>query len=277
MTWPYIIAALAFALALLLHFLAKRARSLATLMVTTDTKRIGDIAALVGEVRRELPGDTESGYAEYCELKGELVSDEPVIGELSGSEVGLYEVEVVRVIETRRERRRDDGSTSVTWHKSEETLTSNRREAITHIDDGSGRVRLLPRGAELRLDKLVDRFEPPSVVEQSGHSGLSLRVGSFQLALTGGLSGSHRRTLGYRFTERALPINRPVYALGEVADTSDGLVLRKPSSSDEPFLVSLKSEGELISAKRASAKWLRVGSICATITAIALVVMGLLK
>ena len=265
------------ALSGLLHYLSKRALGRAALMATTDTKRIADIQELVAQVRRELPGDEASGYAEFCELKGKLVSDEPVRGELSGEEVGIYHAEVLRVIETRRERRNDDGSVSVSWHKSNETLSSNRREATLHLDDGSGRLCVLTAGAEMELDKVVDRFEPPAAVERTSGQGLSLAVGSFSLNLSGSHRGSQRRTLGYRFTEKVLPLNKPVYALGEVADTSDGLVLRKPNASSDPFVVSLKSETELIASKQSAAKWLKYGALASIIAGSALVVMGLLK
>ena len=127
------------------------------------------------------------------------------------------------------------------------------------------------------MDTLVERFEPPPAVEHSGGSQLALKVGSFSLALSGSTHGSHRRTLGYRFEERVLPLDRAVYVLGEIADTSDGLVLRKSTTTEGPYLISLKTEAELIQSKAASAKWLRLGAIACVITGFGLAVMGLLK
>jgi hypothetical protein len=129
----------------------------------------------------------------------------------------------------------------------------------------------------MQLDTIVERFEAPNAVEYMGGSQLSLRVGGFSLAVGGNQHGNHRRTLGYRFEERILPLDRSVYVLGEVADTADGLVLRKPATTEGPYVVSLKSEAELIQSKEASAKWLKIGAIASVITGIALVVMGLLK
>jgi hypothetical protein len=261
----------------LTHFLSKRASKRAVLMLTTETKLLGEVRSLVDEIRADLDGDGESGYSEHCELKGKLVSDEPVRGELSGQDVAIYEAKVVRVIETRRERRDDEGHVTVSWVKSNETLSSNRREASFYLEDDSGRVRVLPAGAEIQLDPIVERFEAPSAVEQLGGSQLSLGIGSFSMSLSGGVHGDQRRTLGYRFEERILPLNRDVYVLGEVADTSDGLVLRAGSTKDDPFVISLKTEAELVRSKEASAKWLRLGAIVSLIGGIALVVMGLLK
>ena len=61
----------------LLQFFSKRATHRATLMATTETKKLGDISALIDEVRAELGEGGESGYAEHCELKGKLVAVEP--------------------------------------------------------------------------------------------------------------------------------------------------------------------------------------------------------
>ena len=261
----------------LLHYLSGRANARAALMATTDTKKLSDLQSLVDEVRAELGGDAESGYSEYCELKGKLSAPAPVRGELSGEDVAIYDTQVVRVIETRRERRDDNGHVTVTWDKSNETLSSNRREAEFYLDDGTGRVRVLPSGAEMELDTIVERFEAPAAVEYDAGSQLSLRVGGFSLAVGGRMHGSQRRTIGYRFVERVLPLDRAVYVLGEVADTSDGLVLRAATSEQGPYVISLKSEAELIQAKQSSAKWLRIGAIVSGVAGIALAVIGLLK
>ena len=261
----------------LLAFLSRRAAGRAVLMSTTDTKSLGNVETLVQEIRADLPGDDSSGYAEYCELKGQFVCDEPVVGELSGESVAIVETKVLRVIETRRERKEEDGRVTVTWHKSNETLSENRREATFWLDDGSGRVRVLPKGAEMEMDKIVERFEPPSAVERSSGSQMALSVGSFSLSVAGARHGNQRRTLGYRFEERVMHLGRDIYALGEVADTNDGIVLRKPETTDGPYVLSLKSEAELIQSKESSARWLKIGAIVALASALALAVMGLLK
>ena len=129
----------------------------------------------------------------------------------------------------------------------------------------------------MELDTIVERFEAPAAVEYDAGSQLSLRVGGFSLAVGGRMHGSQRRTIGYRFVERVLPLDRAVYVLGEVADTSDGLVLRAATGEQGPYVISLKSEAELIQAKQSSAKWLRIGAIVSGVAGIALAVIGLLK
>ena len=64
--------------------------------------------------------------------------------------------------------------------------------------------------------------------------------------------------------------------LGEVADTADGLVLRKPEERGKPFLLSLKSEDEVVRSTESSAKWMMIGGAVLGAGGIALVVVGLL-
>ena len=272
-----ILGAALFVGALALQAFSKRAAHRAFLLSTTKTRNLAEVEALVEAVRSELPGDEASGYAEHCELKGVLTSESPVSGELSGEEVALSECKVERHIETRHESRDSHGKVNVSWRKSVEVLNSHRRESVFFLNSHGRKIRILPAGAELTLHTVVDRFEPPASVEQQHGSGLSLTIGTFSLSLAGGLQGSSRRTLGYRFEERALPLDRPIYAMGEVADTNDGLVLRKPHSSDSPFILSVKSEGELVAESQSSAKWRRVGAVSCAVLGIALVVIGLLK
>jgi len=246
-------------------------------MGTTETRRLSDLAALVAEVRADLLGDEASGYAEYCELKGTLTSSEPVRGELSGEDVAIYESRVERLLETRHETRHDDGRITSEWRKSTESLSSNRREATFFLDDGTGRVRVDIAGAELSLEKVVDRFEPPGAVEREGDGALALTIGGFSLSVAGVDTRSDRRTVGYRFEERILPLGRDVYALGEVIDTGDGLILRKTAEKEQPFVLSLRSETQLIGASEASARWRKAVGAVAIAVGIALAVIGLLK
>ncbi len=259
--------------AVVLFVLSKKSESKAFEMKATETSRVGDLQGLMAEIAADMPGGGGSGYSDFVELKGTIVCDQPVTGEMSNQPVALYETRVERQIETRREVRDSQGNVRTEWSKSTETVSSNRRDATFYLDDGTGRLRVRPEGADLQLETIVDRFEQPSAVEQ----GASLAIGGMRLAVGSGFGmsmGSDRRTIGYRFIERVLPIGRPLYALGEVADTDDGLVLRKPADKDKPFLLSLKSEEELVRSAESSAKWLRIGAVALGVGGIALAVIG---
>jgi hypothetical protein len=262
-----------------LLFWSKKKKQGAAVMATTETSRVGDLVALVDSVRAELPGGGGSGYAEVVELKGTVVCDAPVIGELSGQAGAICDSRVMRVVETRHEVRDSQGSVRTEWRKSEEVVSQNRREAVFHLDDGSGRVRVLPSGAKLELEKVVDRFEPPTGVEQGLGDALTVGYGGFRVSVgaSGFASGGHRRTLGYRFEERLLPVGRALYALGELADVDDGLVLRQPTAKGASYLLSLKSEAELVAAASKAARWMAVGGVGLAVLGALLAVIGLVR
>jgi hypothetical protein len=263
--------------AIVLFVLSRKAGDRALFMQATETKPIGEIRALVAEIAADLgPGGT--GYAEFAEFKGTVVCDNPITGEFSGAPAAVVRTRVERQIETLRETRDSQGNVRTEWHRSSETLSSNNQEAEFHIDDGSGRLRVNPKGARLDLVKLVDRFEPPGAVEGMRGGQFAVSMGGYSLSV-GGIHGADRRTIGYRFVEEALPVDRRVYALGEVADTEEGLVLRKPSDDDKkrPYVLSTKSEEELVKAAKSSAVWMKLGAAVLGLGGIALAVFGLIR
>lgn len=266
------------AIGVALFVMSGRAGKRAVLMTGTETKRIGEVSSLVDEIRAELPGGDGSGFSEFAELKGEVACPSPIVGELSRQPGAIVETSVQRVIETRRETRDSDGDVTVSWVKSHETLSSNRKESPWFLDDGTGQLRVSVQGAKLELEKVVDKFEPPGAVEP-GAGQMTIGYGGLSFSLGGALSShtADRRTVGYKFEERLLPVGRRLYAMGEIADTSDGLVLRKPSDEDRPYLLSLKSEDELVASSLSSARWMGIGAAALGVGGIALVVIGLLQ
>ncbi len=240
----------------------------------TDTSKVGDLVSLVREIAAEMPG-TGTGFTEYCELKGTIACDEPIRGELSDELVAICDTRVERVIERQHEKRDEQGNVRTEWKKETETVSSNRRVAPLFVDDGTGRIRVKETKKDIELVKVVDRFEPASAIEQSGGGQVTLTLGKFQLSVGGRAASSGSRTLGYHFTESVLPIGRRVYALGEVADSDDeGLVLRRPTGEQKkrPFMLSLKTEEELVTASAKSAKTLKIVAACLAAVGVALAI-----
>ena len=264
------------ALGCVLLVLSNRSRTKANAMAGTETSRIGELLELVKAVRSDLGAGESSGYSEYCELKGEIVCNAAVTGEFSGQQLAMVETRVTRVYETRREERDDQGHVRTTWSKGSDTLSQNTQTAEFFIDDGSGKVRVRPPAKGVELLELVDRFEPPTAVEtRSGQ--LSLGNGAFELSIPTFRSGSSRRLLGYKFTEKGLPIGRRAYALGHITDTEEGLVMHDNDAPEKPFILSLRSEEELVASSERNAKWLRFGGYVAALLGVALAVYSVVN
>lgn len=269
------------AVAALLFFLSKRTENKVHYVKATETSKIGAIEKLVAEVAADMPDGQATGYKDYVELKGKVVCDEPITGELSDMSGAIVETEVIRVAERREETRDAQGNIRTEWKRHEETVSSNRREAPFAIDDGTGRLRVKPKGSKgVELVKAIERFQQGND-SGFGSGQITLSMGRFQMSVGSGrwdLSSS--RTLGYRFVERVLPVGKPVYAIGEVAATEDeGLVLRPPTDDDKkkPFMLSPRTEEEIIKASEKSARILRIIAIVLGIGGVALAVFGVVR
>lgn len=247
------------AVAVAMFVFSRKAADKALFMKATETKKVGDVRSLIDEVGAELGGGS-TGYTEIVEFKGRFVTDEPIVGSFSGKPAAIVVTRVERQYEERAEVRDSNGNYRTEWRRGSETVGGDRQTARFWLDDGTGRVRVDPNGASLDLVRVVDRFEPPNNVESLSGGRMALRLGGVSLSIGG--VGSDRRTVGYKFTEEQLPIDVAAYVLGEVADTEEGLVVRKPADEDKkrPFVVSTKSEAELVRGAESSAKWLRIGS-----------------
>ena len=244
---------------IVLVYLSRRSADKVHYMKATETRTVKDLVSLIEELRAELGGGA-TGYTEYAELKGKVACDEPLIGELSEKQAAISHTRVIREYEERTETRDNEGNVTTRWTRRSETISDNRREATFYLEDETGRIEIAPKGSGLDLEKVVERFEQPTAVEQLGSGSFGLSLGSFALSLASPYSGSDRRTLGYRFIEEILPLGCNFYALGEVSDSEDGLRVRKPQDDEKkrPYLLSMKSESELVRSAETAAKWQRI-------------------
>lgn len=236
----------------LLFFLAKRANERVHHMKATDTARIGEVRARVDAVRTELGGGP-SELREYLEFKGTVACLRPLRAELSGQAAAIVQTTVTRDFEQYVDSRDSQGNVTSRWERRSDTVHSTRLEAPFQIDDGSGGLDVRPSGADATLQTVVDRQEQAGAVEMGG----GLRFGSLSVGLgVQPFPAGQVRVIGYRLREAILPVGAQVYALGEVSDTGDGLALHKPGTGDKPFVLSVKSEEELVRSSQSSAKGL---------------------
>ncbi|MEL7085658.1 MAG: E3 ubiquitin ligase family protein [Cyanobacteria bacterium J06597_1] len=261
MGW-FIAAGIFFSIAAGLGYGATRAQKRAGLMAATDTSTV----ELLESMASDLSG---SSLSYLTEVKGMVVADNPLVSELSQTECVYYSMKVEREYEEEEYETDSDGNRRRTTHTRSQTVSQNKRSLPFYVQDSTGKIQVRPEGAQLIAEKVVDRFEP----EGGARSGLSM--GSFNLDINIGRFnlGSGSRTLGYRFTEEVIPINRDIYVLGEASGNAHQLAIKKPASG--PMIVSVKSEEQLQQDAGKSGKAFLFGAaICAVIAAICLV-MGL--
>ena len=241
-------------------------------MKATETAQIGELTSTMEAVRSELGGGP-SEMREFVEIKGTVGSDRPLLAEMSGQQAVIVRSKVSREIEELRTERDSEGDLVDRWVSRTETLNNSNLDTPFWIDDGSGRIDVRPGGASYTLQCVVDRFEQANSVER----GSSISFGSLSFNI-GSLSyGDTLRVKGYQFREEILPLGARVYALGEVSDTSDGIALHKPGDADKPFVLSRRSEAEMVSAGDSQAKWLKFGGFGGIGVGVILMIVGAIK
>jgi len=217
------------------------------LMRLTETSKAAVIQAEVKAVADEIGAGS---YAKLVEVKGLVRCDAPLAAEFSLTPCVYYETEVVREYEESYVESGGSGKGGTGVRRGSERLSSSSRGCPFAIDDGSSGIAVDPTGAEFHPETSVSRFEP-------GEGERT--IGSYVLrAVAAG--GGGRRTIGYRFTERCVPVERQVYVLGEATDAGGSLHIGKVRGRGKRFIVSVKSEEELVRSARLGKIWLAVGA-----------------
>jgi len=234
-------------------------------MASVETSSSAAIEALASSVAGEIGSGS---FNETVEVKGVIECENPLIAELSETPCVYYSMRVTREYEESYWETDQKGNRSQRTRRGSERVASNSRSTPFYVRDAAGRIRVEPEGAKLFDEKVLSRFE-------SG--GAPGRIGSFDLSglLAGAIGG--RRTLGYRFEESALPIERKVYVLGEAADSEGRLRIQKPAAKGTAFVISLKSEEQLAQRAHRTIRGLQVGAAAAFVLAAVSIVMGLLR
>lgn len=197
-------------------------------MELTQTTKISELKELL-----------QDGDNKYVELKGRVSSERLIEAPYSKKQVAYYEYEIERVYE---ERDNNGGSS-----RKEERIEFKRSEQeVGILDDSSEESVLLEiyRKCKLDIPTTYNKFEP---------KGFNLILGNMSF-------GNDGRTIGYEIKEKSIEANKEIYAIGEVYKSGGKIFMRKPDEGKRPFIVSTKSEEQLIkSSKRTSIIQLVIG------------------
>jgi len=230
----------------------------------TQTFKAKDINDLCECVKEEIgPGS----FNKVLEVKGFIRSDNPLIAELSGQECVYYSMKVTREYEEKYTAYENNRPVTRT-RRGSEIISSNTQSVHFYVEDDTGKILVNPNDASIDGIKSVDRFEP-----HTSNTG-TLRFGNFSLPIS---ISSGSRTLGYRYVEEIIPINRRVYVLGEASDSSGELMVQKPKDKKETFLISLRSEEEIIASTEKIVKLSLIGAILGLSIGIILIVISIIN
>ncbi|NET53210.1 MAG: E3 ubiquitin ligase, partial [Merismopedia sp. SIO2A8] len=117
----------------------------------------------------------------------------------------------------------------------------------------------------------VNDFQP------NAPRGGMLAYGDFALDVSSYSRRSGRRTLGYRYRESILPLDRNALVVGTASDHTHTLVIQKPLKSRQKFIVSLKNDEVLTANAKQSAKNAFYGMVACGILGVIFLIIGLLR
>jgi E3 Ubiquitin ligase len=192
------------------------------------------------------------------EFKGICLANNPLQAEHSGTPCVYYEASVTRRYETTEQERDSDGNYRTVTRTHTQTLSSNTRSLKFYLNDGSGEdIMVDPEGASIDSIETFDRFEyePP----------MGFNIGSFL---------ANSRTLGFQYTERCIPVKSQLYVLGELSDRRGEVSVVKPSKQGENYIISTKSEEQIVADAQSSAGWQLWGGIALIVGGLITTILG---
>jgi hypothetical protein len=240
---------------------ARHSRGVARLARATETSTCGDLVSLASGVREEVGG---AGFEQRCEVVGVAVAEGAgTTAPESGTAAVWHRTQLTHRY-WEMERQEIDGETSYRRVERTETISDLTSEAPFLVDDDSGRVLVAPEGADVdHPEKVVDRFER----EQDRGGRVLDSVLSAVLR-----SGEGTGTIGFRTEEWVIRPGARLYVHGEVSDSTGVLRFRKPSEGR--YVVSTRSEEELVAEDERHALWAAIGGAVAAVAGVALIAAG---
>jgi hypothetical protein len=225
-----------------------------------------DLTDMCKTVNDELNPGSHGAFKQEAAVQGTVKCDRPLTAELSKEPCVYYDMRVEERYEETYWEKDAQGNSQSRTRTGTNTVASNSQRRDFRIEDATGRITVNPNNAHIDPVQVVSKYE------QSFQDTISF--GNFSFNVNPG-SGD-RRILGYEFTEKIIPVERRVYAIGEAADASGELMIQNPSEKGKPFIITLKSRDELAQDTASSIKWMMIGAIICFGIGIGAVAYGIL-
>lgn len=221
------------------------------------TKTISELKEMFNQMDANGLGND---YREFVELKGTIVSDNLIDTPFSNRKVAYCESKLAQVTEI-KEQYRDKNGNMQTRVKKHENVISNEKSSqeISMIDNSTNESVILEingTGCNLDIPKTFDRFEPKS------------NLGNYRYFNSFSWNRFGAETLGFKMTEETINENQNLYVIGEAFKVGDKIHIGKPQDNKKPFIVTTKSEEDLINKSNQNAMFALIGGIIAIVVGI---------
>lgn len=250
---------------IVLFFVRKDYRTQAYSLRVARPVTVGELEKLSKEIAQEIGGGS---WRDYVKLTGTVVCDRPLTSPLTQSPCVHYSMSVRREYEETVTRKDSNGNETQETQRGSETVSSNQQSAPFDLQDATGAIAIDPAGADIETVKVLDEFRP----EQPGNF---ISFGGFSMALSG--LGAGRRTLGYRYGESILPLQRRITVVAALSDSANRLTLQSPAASDKKFMISLRSDEELTKAVDRNARLTTIAMMACLVLGVIFVTVGLVR
>lgn len=228
-------------------------------------------AALSSVVRRDIEflqelasSMRETGFKNYLSMvKGKIRCDAPLHSELSKTPCVYYSMSVTRETRETYDSTDAQGKTETKTRTLREVVASNQRAVNFYLNDGTGEICVEPNAAEFIGEQVLSRYEAAAPSAPVA----SLQWGDFQLTLP----QTQNQVLGYALEETAIPLSSELYVIGSVSEQAGELYLSK---GKEQFLISVKSDSELLQQRQNNAKWSLIIAVVLAVAAVLVFIFG---
>jgi hypothetical protein len=230
---------------------------------SANSATVNELALTAQSVSQEIGGGS---WRDYVKVWGVVTSATPLISELKQEPCVYYKMSVCREYEEVVRKRDSDGNWSNETRRGSETVSSNERKISFFVKDDTGTILVDPDQGAIETVKILDEFR------QDDNMRGSLSFGAFSLSLGANVGG--KKTLGYRYQESILPLGCHVLVVGEVSDETGQLVLRKPVTKKQNYIISLNSPEVLVKKIKQTETILLYSAIASGVIGIILIIMG---
>lgn len=227
----------------------------------------------IPEVREALEAmqDIDPNYRELVEVKGTAACDNPPVTPYSQKQTAFYVAETYKVSEETRQERDNDGNVRTRTVKHEDKLSEEESgEPLLLADANGDRIIIETNGVADKLDlqKTLDRFQNADQYNSNMYMNPHRHYREFNPAF-----GAGYRLLGYKQVEKTIPLLSRLYVLGEAYMENGQIYVGPPRDKSKPFIVTTKSEEELVKSKQSAAKMNLFGGIASAVVGVIMIIV----
>ena len=225
-----------------------------------QTKKISELKDMFNQMESNGLGND---YREFVELKGNVLSTNLTETPFSNKQVAYCKSKLSQVIEIKEEYRDSNGNMRTRVNKQENIISEEKSsQEIELLDDSTNESVVLEIngiGCKLDIPKTFDRFEPKA------------NLGNYRYFNTFSFNRFGAETIGFKMTEETIDSNQQLYVIGEAFKVGNKIHIGKPQDTKKPFIVTTKSEEDLVNKSKQTSLFTLIGGIIAIVIGIVMI------